>query len=76
MTTVPRCLCVPITPLDLTHRTLLKMLCRTSKARWRIAAFGPNATQGLSCSEDPTKVPGTAWRRITSRCISGISTIL
>src|SRR5437667_6286570 len=76
MTTVPRCLCVPTTPLDLIHRMLLKMLCRTSNARWRMAALVPNGTQGLSFSEAPTKVPGTAYRLITSRCSSGTSTIL
>src|SRR5438045_8880566 len=76
MTTVPRCLCVPTTPLDLIHRMLLKMLCRTSNARWRMAALVPNGTHGLSFSEAPTKVPGTAYRLITSRCSSGTSTIL
>src|SRR5207302_9212125 len=76
MTTVPRCLCVPTTPLDLIHRMLLKMLCRTSNARWRMAALVPNGTHGLSFSEAPTKVSGTAYRLITSRCSSGTSTIL
>src|SRR2546429_8828986 len=76
MTTVPRCLCVPTTPLDLIHRMLLKMLCRTSNARWRMAALVPNGTHGPSFSEAPTKVPGTAYRLITSRCSSGTSTIL
>src|SRR2546423_6672051 len=76
MTTVPRCLCVPTTPLDLIHRMLLKILCRTSNARWRMAALVPNGTHGLSFSEAPTKVPGTAYRLITSRCSSGTSTIL
>src|SRR5207237_133995 len=76
MTTVPRCLCVPTTPLDLIHRMLLKMLCRTSNARWRMAALVPNGTHGLSFSAAPTKVPGTAYRLITSRCSSGTSTML
>src|SRR2546430_1532607 len=67
---------VPPTPLDLIHRMLLKMLCRTSNARWRMAALVPNGTHGLSFSEAPTKVPGTAYRLITSRCSSGTSTIL
>src|SRR5881398_2927809 len=71
MTTVPRCLCVPTTPLDLIHRMLLKMLCRTSNARWRMAALVPNGTHGLSFSAAPTKVPGTAYRLITSRAATG-----
>src|SRR5215471_10512459 len=76
MTTVPRCLCVPITPADFIHKMLLKMLWRVSKWRWRIAALGPNGTQGLSCSDGPTKAPGTPWRSMTCLYASGTSTIL
>src|SRR5690349_15974253 len=75
ITTVPWCLCVPTTPGPLIHSTLLKRLFRTSKARWRIAAPGPKGTQGLSCSEGPTNVPGTPWRATRSRKGSGTSMI-
>src|SRR5437588_13031055 len=76
MTTLPRCLCVPTTPLDLIHRMLLKILCRTSNARGRRAALVPNGTHGFFCSEAPTEVPGTAYPLVSSRCSLGPLKIL